>query len=251
MKTSNKVLAIFGLAILVSPLLFLSVYVKAHYEVKNYGSDSTINSVSSGMIAIPTKSFSRIVIKGNEANAYFSYTVNSSNHYGVKIPEGMKDVTSVKVNSNNELEIAVNHKFENHPLLEMVIYAPSNSDIVVSNIKDAISVYGNKDSLLVSVFNCKPSVYIAGSSRNIHLISQDGNASLGFDQLNNMVLEASGNSEISHGNGIDTLKINKLELNLKEKSKLVLKGMSANNIFGTIAENAILEGMDRALVKKQ
>ncbi|PZP46287.1 MAG: hypothetical protein DI598_12260 [Pseudopedobacter saltans] len=256
MKTSNKVLLILGLVLLASPLLFLSFYVKAHTEPFYNNSDLTIDSKSAGMISIPTKSFNNIVVKSSNQNAYLTYTIINSEHFGIKIPEGLKGVTSATVNGKGELEIVTNHRFKYNPFLKILIYAPKSTSISFNKLEDVSTVYAGSDSLFVSAVDCKSTINIRANdpdrqSQSIGIMAKNSDISLDFNKLKNLTINVSNNAKVEQPNDYDTLRVNTLQLNIQDKSTFSAKNLIANNIVGFIAENANLIGVDRSAVKKQ
>lgn len=250
MKTSNKILLILGLALLVSPLVFISIYVKAHYENRDFESFNNMDQKSPGMISIPTKAFNSIVINGNKVNNNFTYAIMQADDYGVKIPEGLKNVTSAKINSKGQLEITTNYMFKNNSFVNIYIYAPFSTSIYFDNLHDGATVYGSIDSLSVNADNCKSTISVR-SSKTLNIVAKNSKVSFS-ENLNTLILNAQGNSVVKYDSDYDsdTLKVNKLELNLQDKSEFSVKNLIANSIVGYVAESAKLVGIDRSEVKK-
>lgn len=256
MKTSNKILTIWGLVLLVSPLVFIMTYVRAHYE--NIGTmdhpystfDASSDKNVGGMEAIVTKPFSRIIINGGKSNIQMDYRLNQSNQYGVRITEGLKSVTTINVNDKGELEITIDHQFVNIPQATIDIFAPSSVDLTLKNMKYSAALYTNLDSLQVTATNSRFEVHgQKDATKNVVLVADSSTCSIYFTMLNKLSIEANNHSRISVLQG-DSINVDQLYLNLGAQSKFNAVNVYAKEIFGTIAENAILEGIDRASVKK-
>lgn len=257
MKSSNKLLILFGLVLLLSPLIFISIYVKAHYEMRATAADEggyrvALNIQSPGMTRIVTPAFSHIVVNGEKSNINMTYYLTRSSDYGVKIPYALKDITKVDVNADGTLEITVDHNFEEDPYSGIIIYAPANVGLTMNNCRrTTLDAYADtlhySDSLSLVALNSSAGIriYPAGC---LDLLANNSALSLdGIAKINRLKVNASGRSSIVVS---DSLGIDRMELELKDNSRFDGNRIKAKEIWGTIAENAILEGIDRSVVKK-
>ena len=259
MKPSNKLLILLGLVLLFSPLIFISIYVRAHYEMGVTASDFNDNFVpletkSPGMATVATRSFSRIVLNGDKSNIYLTYYFNQSNRYGVKIPEALKDVTKVDVDADGTLEITVDHKFERNAYSAIIIYAPASVGLTMNSFKNT-ALYANADSLSLVAVNSNSNIMANTNNRAakvLNLLAKNSSLSLDFRSLDKLVIDGSNHSSISTivGGTSDSASVERLFLKLDDNSRLDGTHISAKEIFGSIAENAVLEGVDRKAVKK-
>ncbi|WP_379087447.1 GIN domain-containing protein [Pedobacter sp. UC225_65] len=256
MKTSNKLLITFALALTLIPLIGMVYDAKVNYtDDKGYAieesnrakEDANFNTPSKNMeskvIAAPFQSVNIEDAKKIGINIHYV----KAEQYGVKVSKGVKDSIDFKVDANGQLQISFKDKTEDKDsyYISILVYAPTLKQLNINNTK-ALFVNAQTDSLDLNV-------------NNSGVISFDKDAVIGKLNINA--------ENVDNVNAWESNKITNLYLNLKNSdftsTRSTFENLSINSsvkseieIFGenggktpSLIKNLVLNTLDVANVK--
>ncbi len=161
MKKSNKILIIFGLALILIPLMIMVYDAKAnHTDDKGYAAEETKRASEDAQFNTPSKdmesqaistAFNAINVEDGK-NMGLSIHYIKSDKYGVKVSQSLKDSINFKVDANGQLQIHFKNGSAGHDryYVSILVYAPSMKQVNVKNVK-ALYVNAKVDSLNLNI----------------------------------------------------------------------------------------------------
>ncbi len=234
MKLSNKILIAFASALILIPLLGMIYVSQVNYKTGSYSDEQDVTTKSEKHFNTPTENmeskaistaFESINIEDAKRLGIYINFIKDDN-YGVKIPKGLKDSISFKVDANGQLQIMFNMKsVENrrNRYTTLLVYGKNikqvnianandvffdaTADSIALNVKKSASISLNKDVTLNSLQITTVEV------ENLHLnkiavkslsVSLNGtNFKSDESSYDNLSITATGKSEIEI-NGSDS-----------------------------------------------
>jgi len=272
MKTSNKLLIAFAAALILIPILGMFIVSATQYKTGNYEdivkADRKIENFST-----PTTNMEALAVQ----NSFTSVNITDAKgkvlnvqlikdqKFGVKVPAAYKDLITLSVDANGQLQIAIkdnpksdDNKRESY-YTNIYVYAPSFTELNVSNASD-VYIMAVTDSLAVNIQK-SGSISLDNEAKIENLMLKtadvtnvyfrdDNLKSVSLD-LNNTKLIASSSSfenlsiltagkcEIELEGNYDKTKIytiNKLTLNTTGIADVKLENVTVNNCSGKFSD---------------
>lgn len=157
MKTSNKIIISFGLALILIPILGMVYVSRVKYKVGEYTDvvkkPDNFSTPSKYMVALtaatPFETVNFLDAKGTALSVHLI----KDEKFGIKISEEFKDQISIVVDANGELQILFKEKStkdRDRNFTEIYVYAPTVKTLTVAHA-DEIYLTANKDSLQLNV----------------------------------------------------------------------------------------------------
>ena len=160
MKTSNKLLIAFAAALIIIPVLGMVIVSATQYKTGSY--KDIVHKVEN--FTTPTPNMETLAVQSaftavsiSDANGK-SVNINIINDekFGVKVPAAYKDLVSLSVDVNGQLQITFKDQPKNDGndrdsyYSNIYVYAPNVKGLNVSNA-ESIFIMANADSLAVNV----------------------------------------------------------------------------------------------------
>ena len=160
MKTSNKLLIAFAAALILIPVLGMVIVSATQYKTGTY--KDVVHKVEN--LSTPTKNMETLPVQNsftavNIADAKgisLNVELVKDEKFGVKIPATYKDLITLNVDANGQLQILIKEQPDsdgqkgNSFYTKIYVYAPSFKDLNVTNARD-VTVMAAVDSLAVNV----------------------------------------------------------------------------------------------------
>lgn len=160
MKTSNKLLIAFAAALILIPVLGMVIVSATQYKTGSYKDvvhqTENLSTPTKNMETLPVQSpFTSLNIadaKGITLNVHLV----KDEKFGVKVPTEYKDLITLSVDANGQLQIAIKDQSKNddqkgnNSYAKIYVYAPSFKSLDINNAGD-VYVTAAADSLAVNV----------------------------------------------------------------------------------------------------
>jgi hypothetical protein len=249
MKTSNKLIIAFALAITLIPLLGMVYVAQVDYVDGEYKVDEVVKTEK---FSAPTKNMTSIVITApfesiNIADAK-GLSVNirlvNDEKFGIKIPDIVKDLVSTSVDAKGQLQITVKDKPNHQDYITILIYAPSFKQLNLSQAGGLI-LMAKMDSLFLNVKQTGSILFDRGTHLdNLSLSTVDvATVNVDNDQIKSMDLNLKNTSFKSEDSSFDNLRIT-----TSGKSEIRIIGDSEKaDQYGI--KNLVLNTLDQTFVK--
>ncbi|MES2417876.1 MAG: hypothetical protein V4541_06785 [Bacteroidota bacterium] len=251
MKTSNKLLITFALALILIPLLGMVYVSQVNYKNGKYGEDEvkkvenfTTPTKNMASIAAST-AFDAVTIENARNKGIYIHFIKDEK-FGLKIPEKLKDSIDINVNANGQLQINFRNKQDNsnYEYQTILVYAPNMRQL---NITNASSLFLDAvlDSLSLTVKNSN-SINLQNDLKISHLnVNTDNVKSFYIRKIDvkSLVLTLKNTKFNSAQNSFDNLSIN-----ASDESEITLNGDNNENNSYAI-RNLNLNTLNKADVK--
>lgn len=270
MKTSNKILIIFGLSLILIPLIGMIYDSQTNHtddkgfaaeETKRANEDANFNTPSKNMesqsIGTP---FTSINVEDAKNMGLYIHYIEAA-QYGVKVSKSLKDSIAFKVDADGQLQINLKNGSAGNDrnYISILVYAPSVKQLNVKNANalfvnakvDSLSLYVNKSANIsfdkeavikhLNVNAEQVENVNAWESQIANLTVQLTNSNLtstrsSYEQL---TISTTGKAEIeivggSEGEKKNTIK--QLTLQTKDVAEVKLINMIVSNCSGSLSD---------------
>lgn len=255
MKTSNKLLITFALALILIPLLGMVYVSKVNFtDGKGAAADQAINAKADADFNTPsidmesktiTTPFESVNIADAKAMGVYIHYVEAA-QYGVKVSKNLKDSIDFKVDANGQLQISFKNMSAGRDsyYVSILVYAPAVKQINVTNTK-ALSINAKTDSLNLNVNKSASISFDKDAQINkVNINAEDvENVNAWESKIANLYLKLKNSDFTSTRSSFETLSIAS-----SGKSQIELKGGDEGKDISTI-KNLVLNTVDVANVK--
>lgn len=267
MKTSNKLLAILAVLLIIIPIIVVAVNVKINYKPSNGDSfveEQEINAEpfdkeSSGRTSIPIKTaFSSVNIPDAKRNVLQIHFIKSTIS-GIKVPTEMKDEISFKVNSMGVLQISIGDKLNTSGYhkygIAILIYGPNIKELSLNN-STSVFLTAKTDTLNVNMkksgelsFGSPITFSMNGKTTriinqtdikqlNVNLDSAAFNS--GNNSYKNLNISCKNSSVNIYGDENESNSILNLTINTFEKSDIKIENVMVNEASGSLSDETTI-----------
>lgn len=256
MKTSNKLLITFALALILIPLMGMIYVANVNFtdgkgsvadEATSAKEDANLNTPSKNMesktIATP---FESINIEDAKKFGVYIHYVKSAQH-GIKVSKDLKDSIDFKVDVNGQLQIRFKNKTEdrNSYYISILVYAPTLKQLSVTNTK-ALFVNAKADSLNLNVNNSGTISFDKDAvigKLNVNAENVDNVNAWESNKITNLYLNLKNSDFTSTRSSFENLSINS-----SVKSEIEIAGDNGEK-NPSLIKNLVLNTLDVANVK--
>lgn len=266
MKTSNKLLITFALALILVPLMGMIYesrvhYVKGEVEADMVVSQENFSTASKNMKSIALNAAFQTINIADAKGMYFRIRLIKDDKFGIKIPERVKDLISASVDANGQLQISVKAEpSKEHSYSTLIlVYAPNVNQLNLTKAA-GLSLEGAADSLNLAV-NETNSINLANDVKvnklsitttgvdevevrettiqSLTLNLQGANFKSTSSSFDYLAVTAAGKAEIEINGGYDeqnTHSIKNLVLNTLDKADVKLENIKVDNCEGRFSD---------------
>ncbi|ACU05545.1 hypothetical protein [Pedobacter heparinus] len=270
MKTSNKLLIAFALALLLIPILGIAIVSGVYYEKDDQsamqkGAMDTFGVIPENVASIPVNSpFKSVTIDGGN-QLHLVVKLVKDEKSGVKFPDDMKGLITALVDGNGQLQIVVKATGKKHDnYTRIAVYGPDIKELNVLNGK-GINLNANTDSLALNLSHTgsahfdpdtkigKLNIRTADvqqisfretGTKSVILNLKNTNVKSDMSSFDQLSIYAAGTSEIelNGGYGEKTDKVIKhLTLNTLGKAKVKVYNMKIDQCAGRFSDSTSVE----------
>jgi hypothetical protein len=256
MKTSNKLLITFALALILIPLIGMVYDAKVnHTDGKGYAVEESNRAKEDANFDTPSKDMETKVIAtpfqsvniedAKKVGIYIHYV--KAAQYGVKVSQKLKDSIDFKVDANGQLQISFKDKTEdkNSYYISILVYAPTLKQVNINNTK-ALFVNAQTDSLNLNVNNSGTISFDKDAvigKLNVNAENVDNVNAWESNRITSLYLNLKNSDFTSTRSSFENLSINS-----SVKSEIEIAGDNGGKIQSLI-KNLVLNTLDVADVK--
>lgn len=249
MKTSNKLIIAFALALTLIPLLGMVYIAQVDYvDAKSSGVDAKtfeqFSTPSNHMVSIAVSTPFESVNIADAKGMYVNIHLINDEKFGIKISKSMNDLISTSVDANGQLQITVKDNPNNQNYITILIYAPRLKQLDLAQA-DGLDLTTKMDSLSLNVkgtssIRFNENIHLA----NLNLSTVDVSEVYVRDtQIKSMVLNLKNTSFKSEDSSFDNVAIT-----TAGKSEIRITGDSEKaDKYGI--KNLVLNTLDQTFVK--
>ncbi len=275
MKTSNKLLIAFGLAVILIPLLGMMIVSRVYYKENTHPSavdvvsnNDHFESTSQNMVGRKIEPFSSIKIE-DAKNRHVNLRIIADSVYGVKIRVGdigneKMDGITFKVDANGVLTIDLNDEPNKSHYLTIFVYAPHIKKLDIAKA-DGVILTVSQDSLNVNASKIGKFEFDSAEGTKQVTISTDSVRELivydevvnslilnlkGTDfeaensSFNNLSVTSSGKADIvlrGSEHDVKKYKINQLTINKSDIGLVKFENISVTNCSGALSDQTSVD----------
>lgn len=269
MKTSNKLLIVLAISLIVIPIIVFAINVKMNYKTVEASVAATKNiehfaTPSEGYLRTEiSKPFNTINIE-DATDFYLNVRLVKDIRSGVKIPEEYKNQVKYHVDENGILQISLNKPKNNeHAYAYIVIYSSTVNQLSCSRGK-GLGIRSNADVLSIDVSDMHSLTFEAESKLNDITVSARkigeiilsktivGNIKLSLENSDfktdltsykSLIINAKGESNIEINGGSETKdkhSINDLSIITAGNSTLNVNNIKINKLTGSLSDSTVV-----------